>query len=114
TMHLVEAIANVFYVVSHPCVVEENGIVSTVMVPETDHCCRGFRIADEWLRARDLQREGTIGSAHARLFSSRDLVAIAVERLSVSPLILLCPPSEACEECAVAYASIGVAANRCP
>jgi aminoglycoside 3-N-acetyltransferase len=114
TMHLAEAVANVPYAVSHPCVVEENGIVSTVMVPETDHCCRGFRIADQWLRDGDLQREGEIGNAHARLFDSRNLVAIAVERLSVNPLILLCPPTEDCEECAAAYASIPVAANRGP
>jgi aminoglycoside 3-N-acetyltransferase len=106
TMHLAEALAKVPYAVSHPCVVEEDGMVRTVMVPETDHCCRGFCVADEWLRLRDLQREGKIGSAHARLFGSRDLVAIAVERLSANPLILLCPRTEDCEECAAAYASI--------
>jgi aminoglycoside 3-N-acetyltransferase len=106
TMHLAEAIAKVPYAVSHPCVVEEDGMVRTVMVPETDHCCRGFCVADEWLRLRDLQREGKIGSAHARLFGSRDLVAIAVERLSANPLMLLCPRTEDCEECAAAYASI--------
>lgn len=106
TMHLAEAIAKVPYAVSHPCVVEEDGMVRTVMVPETDHCCRGFGVADEWLRLRDLQREGKIGSAHARLCGSRDLVAIAVERLTLNPLILLCPPTEDCEECAAAYASI--------
>jgi aminoglycoside 3-N-acetyltransferase len=106
TLHLAEAIAKVPYSVSHPCVVEEDGIPTTIMIAETDHCCRGFRIADEWLRARGLQREGKVGRADARLFDARALVSIAVERLTVDPLILLCPRSENCEECAAAYASI--------
>jgi len=106
TLHLTEAIAKVPYRVSHPCVVEQEGIARTVMVPETDHCCRGFRIADEWLALRDLQRESKIGSAHSRLFRSRDLVAIAVEHLADNPLLFLCPRTESCEECAEAYASI--------
>lgn len=111
TMHLAEAIANVPYAVSHPCIVEEDGVARTVMIPETDHCCRGFRIADEWLRARGLQREGKIGSADARLFEARDLIAIAVERLRAAPLCLLCPRTQACEECAAAYASIAQTAS---
>jgi aminoglycoside 3-N-acetyltransferase len=106
TMHLAEAIANVPYSVAHPCVVEENGVARTVMVRETDHCCRGFRIADEWLGTRRLQRQGKVGNADARLCGARDLVAIAVERLRTDPLMLLCPRADDCEECAVAYASI--------
>jgi aminoglycoside 3-N-acetyltransferase len=106
TMHLAEAIAKVPYSVSHPCVVEENGHARTVMVAETDHCCRGFRVADEWLRPRGLQREGMVGNAHARLCRSRELVAAAVERLIASPLMLLCARTEDCEECAAAYASV--------
>jgi aminoglycoside 3-N-acetyltransferase len=106
TMHLAEAIANVPYSVAHPCVVEVDGVARTVMVPETDHCCRGFRIADEWLGARRLQRQEKIGNADARLFGARDLVSIAVERLRTDPLMLLCPRTDDCQECAVAYASI--------
>jgi aminoglycoside 3-N-acetyltransferase len=111
TMHLAEAIANVPYRVSHPCVVEENGRARTIMVAETDHCCRGFRVADEWLRARGLQREGKIGNAGARLFRSRDIVAAAVEHLRATPSMLLCARTEDCEECAAAYASIGGGSN---
>jgi aminoglycoside 3-N-acetyltransferase len=107
TMHLAEAIAKVPYSVSHPCVVEQNGVARTVVVAETDHCCRGFRVADDWLRPSGLQREATIGSAQARLCRSRDVVAAAVEHLIVNPLILLCPRTEDCEECAAAYASVG-------
>src|SRR2546426_517227 len=51
-LHLAEAIARVPYAVSHPCVVEADGIPRTVMVPETDHCCAGFKLAGEWRRAR--------------------------------------------------------------
>jgi aminoglycoside 3-N-acetyltransferase len=108
TLHLAEAVAKVPYSILHPCVVEQDGTARTVMVAETDHCCRGFRVADNWLRSAGLQREGKIGNAHARLCRSRDLVDAAVHRLRVDPLTLLCPRTEDCQECAAAYASIGV------
>jgi aminoglycoside 3-N-acetyltransferase len=107
TLHLAEAIAKVPYSVLHPCVVEQEGVARRVMVAETDHCCRGFRVADDWLRPVGLQREATIGSAHARLCRSRDVTAAAIEHLTLNPLILLCPRTEDCQECAAAYASIG-------
>jgi aminoglycoside 3-N-acetyltransferase len=106
TLHLAEALAAVPYSVSHPCVVEIDGVAQTVMVAETDHCCRGFRIADDWLRARGLQREGNVGNAHARLFDSRDLVSVAVEHLAADSLVFLCASGTACEECDKARASI--------
>jgi aminoglycoside 3-N-acetyltransferase len=106
TLHLAEAIAKVPYSISHPCVVEVDGVVSTVMIPETDHCCTRFRLADDWLRPRGLQREGKVGNADARLCNSRDIVAVALEHLSSEPLIFLCPPSQGCEECDVARASV--------
>jgi aminoglycoside 3-N-acetyltransferase len=103
TLHLAEAIARVPYSVSHPTVVETG---ETVMVAETDHCCRGFRIADEWLRPRGLQREGKVGNADARLCSSRELVAIATGHLAEDPTLFLCKPGMGCEECDAAHASI--------
>lgn len=106
TLHLTEALARVPYSVSHPCVVEIDGVAKTVMVPETDHCCRGFRIADEWLRSWGLQREGRVGNAEARLFKARDLVSVALEHLTNRPLIFLCSPGTGCEECDLAQASI--------
>ncbi|NVJ25186.1 AAC(3) family N-acetyltransferase [Myxococcus sp. AM011] len=110
TLHLAEALANVPYSISHPCVVEVDGVVGTVMIPETDHCCQGFRIADDWLRARSLQHEGPVGHAPARLFDSRALVPLAVDRLTVAPLTFLCSPDNGCEECDAARASVtGVA-----
>jgi aminoglycoside 3-N-acetyltransferase len=98
TMHLAEAIAQVPYSVSHPCVVGSE----TVMIAETDHCCMRFELADEWLRS--VQRETRIANARVRLNRSRDIVDVAVAQLCKDPLIFLC--SEGCEECALARASV--------
>jgi aminoglycoside 3-N-acetyltransferase len=106
TLHLAEALASVPYSISHPCVVEVDGLAQTVMIAETDHCCRGFRVADEWLRGRDLQHEARVGNAHARLCNARDLVFIAVEHLVADALVFLCPRATGCEECDAAHASI--------
>ena len=106
TLHLAEALAGVPYAVSHPCVVEIDGTASSVMIAETDHCCVRFRLADDWLRARGLQREGSVGYAAARLCDARDIVSVAIERLTSDPLLFLCPVEEACEECAAARASV--------
>jgi aminoglycoside 3-N-acetyltransferase len=106
TLHLAEALAAVPYSISHPCVVEIGGVAQTVMVAETDHCCRGFRVADKWLRTGNLQREERVGNAHARLCNARDLVASAVAQLAADPLLFLCPPGTGCHECDQAHASI--------
>jgi aminoglycoside 3-N-acetyltransferase len=105
-LHLAEALAGVPYSVSHPCVVEVDGLATTVLIAETDHCCRGFRFADRWLRDRDLQREGNVGNAPARLCGARDLVTVAVEHLTADPLVFLCSPATGCRECDEARASI--------
>lgn len=107
TLHLAEAIARVPYSVSHPTVVEIDGAARTVMVAETDHCCRNFRKADAWLRARGRQREGKVGSADARLCDARDIVAAATAHLAEDPFVFLCPRGTGCEECDAAHASIG-------
>jgi aminoglycoside 3-N-acetyltransferase len=106
TLHLAEALAHVPYAVEHPCVVEVEGAPQTLLIAETDHCCRRFSLADEWLRARGLQREGAVGHAHARLSRARDVVAVARERLSADPLVFLCPPAARCGECDRARASV--------
>lgn len=106
TLHLAEAIARVPYSVSHPCVVETDGRVETVAIAETDHCCRSFVKMDAWLRERGLQREGPVGSAHARLVDARDVVAVAVEHLVEDPFVFLCPRGTGCEECDAAHASV--------
>ncbi|MCP3064532.1 AAC(3) family N-acetyltransferase [Myxococcus sp. K38C18041901] len=106
TLHLAEALAEVPYSISHPCVVEVDGAVRTVDIAETDHCCTGFRRADTWLRPRGLQREGKVGHADARLADARDIVAVALEQLAVDPLVFLCGPDSGCEECTLARDSV--------
>ena len=105
TLHLAEALAQVPYSVTHPCVVELEGVVQTVDIAETDHCCRNFQLAGDWLAEQGLPREGTVGHANAWLCDARDIVRVAVERLRAEPLVFLCPPTAACEECDLARAS---------
>jgi aminoglycoside 3-N-acetyltransferase len=106
TLHLAEAIAGVPYSVSHPTVVMIDGEARSVMVAETDHCCRNFRKADAWLHERGQQREGKVGRADARLCDARDIVAAATAHLAEDPLVFLCPRGTGCEECDAARDSI--------
>ncbi len=106
TVHVAESIAKVPYAVEHPCVVEIDGRPGTVMIAETDHCCRGFDRLDGWLTERQLQHVGRVGNARAVLADARAIVAVAVEHLTEDPLVFLCSTSEACEECDAARASI--------
>jgi aminoglycoside 3-N-acetyltransferase len=106
TLHLAESLAPVPYSVSHPCVVEVDGAARTVMIPETDHCCAGFRVIDEWLG--DLQRHGKVGSSEGRLCRSRDIVATALQHLARDPLVFLCGADSGCQECNLARASVAV------
>jgi aminoglycoside 3-N-acetyltransferase len=108
TLHVAEAVARVPYSISHPCVVEVDGVARAVMIAETDHCCRRFGLADAWLRERGMQREGKVGNADARLCASREVVAAAVEHLAAEPLLFLCAGNEGCEECDAARASVPV------
>ncbi len=112
TLHVAESIAGVPYSTAHPCVVEIDGKIERVMIAETDHCCTGFQRMDAWLDARGLQRRGRIGNAESRLANARDVVAVAVERLRVDPLVFLCGADAGCEECDAARASTG--RNRAP
>jgi aminoglycoside 3-N-acetyltransferase len=99
TLHLAESLAGVPYSVSHPCVVLVDGLPQTLLIAETDHCCRRFNLLDQWLRDAGRQHEGRIGRAHARLCESSDIVETAVRRLRTDPLIFLCAPGEGCGEC---------------
>lgn len=106
TMHVAESIARAPYSVEHPCVVEVDGVATTVTIPETDHCCAGFRRMDAWLSERGMQREGKVGGAHARLSEARDVVSVAVSHLADDPLVFLCHSGAGCAECDVARASV--------
>jgi aminoglycoside 3-N-acetyltransferase len=105
-LHVAESMAKVPYSVEHPCVVEVGGVATRVMIAETDHCCRGFAKMDAWLDARGLQREGRVGNAVAKLARARDVVGVAVERLSDDPLVFLCPTDAGCDECDLARRSV--------
>ncbi|MFT3839061.1 MAG: AAC(3) family N-acetyltransferase [Myxococcaceae bacterium] len=102
TLHLAEALAEVPYWQAYETVV---GAGSTVQIPETDHCCRGFAMADRWLKGA--QVVGRVGSAVARLVGSRALIDAVVPRLKAEPLMFLCAPELGCEECDAARASVG-------
>jgi aminoglycoside 3-N-acetyltransferase len=110
TLHLAELIAGVPYRVRKHCTVLEAGKPRRVEYGENDHCCARFALADEWLRARGLQSEGPVASAHARLVRSRDVVACAVEQLRREPLVFLHPSSEGCAECDAARDSVPTSA----
>lgn len=106
TIHLAEVIAEVPYGVEKQCAVLENGELIRVSYRENDHCCARFEFMDGWLRRRQLQREGLIGHAHARLMRSRDVVAAALAELAADPLVFLHAEDEDCEECRDARGSI--------
>ena len=108
TLHVAEALARVPYGVEHPCVIADGDgdRARTVMIRETDHCCRRFVLLDGWLRASGQQREGAIGHAHARLCDARAVVTTALARLIEDPLIFLCPADSGCAECDLARASV--------
>ena len=74
TIHLAEALSGVPYGVPKHITVLEDGRPLRIDYLENDHCCQRFAFADSWLRERGLQREGTVGTAPARLIRSRDVV----------------------------------------
>lgn len=106
TLHLAELLAGVPYRVPKHCTVLRDGRPVRIEYGENDHCCARFVLADEWLRARGLQREGRVGHAHARLARSRDIVAVALEQLARDPLVFLHPHGAGCAECDEARASV--------
>jgi aminoglycoside N3'-acetyltransferase len=109
TIHLAEAFARVPYGVPKHITVMEGGRPTRIDYHENDHCCQRFALADEWLRARGLQREGRVGNAHARLCRSRDIVAVVREQLARDPLLFLHAPVDDCAECDEARLSIRIA-----
>lgn len=106
TLHLAEAIADVPYSIEHPCVVEVDGHATTVLIPETDHCCMGFNQLNAWLDEAKAQRHGHVGYAQAKLATSRAIVEAALKRLRVDPLVFLCHAGMGCHECDLARASV--------
>jgi aminoglycoside N3'-acetyltransferase len=106
TIHLAEIMADVPYRVQHQVTILQRGRPMQVDYGENDHCCQRFNFVDDWLRARNLQREGLGGHAHARLVRSRDVVSVVREHLERDPLLFLHPEDDACEECDLARESV--------
>jgi len=99
TIHLAEVLAGVPYGVPKHCTALREGRPVLLEFLENDHCCQRFALADEWLRARKLQREGPVGHGRARLLRSRDVVAVVCEKLRREPLVFLHSPDVGCAEC---------------
>lgn len=106
TIHLAELLAGVPYRVPKHCTVLQDGQPIRINYGENDHCCARFALVDDWLRWRNLQREGPVGHAHARLARSRDIVAVVREALARDPLLFLHPPGAGCGECDEARLSV--------
>jgi aminoglycoside 3-N-acetyltransferase len=106
TLHLAESLARVPYRARKHVTVLRDGVPTRVEYDETDHCCQGFARADEWLRARGLQREGVVGHGAARLVRAADLVRIAVDELARDPFVFLHARDAGCGECDLAWASV--------
>ena len=106
TIHLAEVLAQVPYAVPKHCTAMDEGRAVRVDYTENDHCCQRFALVDEWLRARNLQREGRVAHAPARLMRARDVVTIVREQLRGDPLIFLHAPESGCAECDEARRSV--------
>jgi len=106
TLHLAEILAGVPYRMPKHCTVMRDGKPCRIDYLENDHCCERFALADQWMRDRGLQSEGTVGNAHARLMRSRDIVAVAREHLQRDPLVFLHQRDVGCDECNAARESI--------
>jgi aminoglycoside 3-N-acetyltransferase len=89
TIHLAEHLGDVRYRRPKYTTILINGRPQRHDYFEIDHCCQRFSLADEWLSARQLQREGMVGHGIARLMRSRDVVSVVVEHLQVDPTIFL-------------------------
>jgi aminoglycoside 3-N-acetyltransferase-4 len=106
TLHLAELLAGAPYRVPKHVNVVQDGRPVRVAYGENDHCCARFALADDWLRAKNLQAEGGVGHAHARLARARDIVRVAHEHLARDPLIFLHPAEAGCAECDEARATV--------
>jgi aminoglycoside N3'-acetyltransferase len=106
TIHVAESLAHVPYGVRRHYTVVRDGVAVRVEYDETDHCCERFARLDDWLRARNLQSERTVGHGPARLMRGADILRIAVAELAADPFAFLHPRQAGCAECDAAWASV--------
>jgi len=105
TVHLAELLGGVRYRRKKELVAIDGGQPVRISYEEIDHCCENFRLVDEWLEKRGVQKMGTVGHAEARLIGSRVLVAAVVEQLTRDPTVFLHPPGTD-DQCDEAWASL--------
>jgi aminoglycoside 3-N-acetyltransferase len=106
SIHLTENLAGVPYRVRKWTTVLADGEPRRVEYDEIDHCCRNFELVGRWLDEHSLQRHGAVGHADALLAMSADIVGVTVPILQAKPLVFLCLPDAACEDCDQARASL--------
>jgi aminoglycoside N3'-acetyltransferase len=105
TVHLAENLAGVRYRRPKHVTVLRDGAAVRVEYGEVDHCCERFTLLDAWLDAEGLQTRGRVGHSTARLARSRDIVAVALQRLRADEVVFLHPPGVD-SQCDEARASI--------
>lgn len=105
TIHLGELMGGAPYRQPNHITVLEDGVRKRIDYGENDSCCRGFNMTGDWLRRRGLLKEGPLGSGHAMLARSRDIVTTVVEELAGDPCRFLCAKGT-CEECDESWDSV--------
>jgi aminoglycoside 3-N-acetyltransferase len=108
TIHLAESVGGERYRRRKYATVIERGQPVRRPYDEIDHCCEKFNLVDEWLEVKGLQRRLVVGHAEARLFRSRDLIHVVLERLREDENVFLHPPGIDVE-CDEARASLSLA-----
>jgi len=91
TVHLAEFLAGVRYRRKKSLTVLVGGRPARMDYAEIDHCCENFSGVDAWLDAGKRQTRGRVGDADARLIRSRDIAAVAGERLRENETVFLHP-----------------------
>jgi len=107
TIHLAEILGGAPYRAPKHITVLRDGRPARIDYGENDHCCQRFALMDDWLREKNLQAEGKVGNAAARLIRAKDIVAVGREHLARDPLVFLHPAEANCEECDAARKSVG-------
>jgi aminoglycoside 3-N-acetyltransferase len=105
TIHLAEALAGVRYRRDKYVTLLQDGKPVRFDYREIDHCCQNFALVDGWLDDRNMQQQGKVGHAGARLMRSRAVVSVVTEHLGRNETIFLHPQGFD-EECDDARASL--------
>ena len=78
--------------------VNEAGEIVEVPVSEVPGCSKGFKKAEQALRARGVIQYGQLGLATVQVMKAENVVDIIMEKLEEDPFFLLCD-DENCKIC---------------